>query len=150
MKKLFNLNQVLNFGKKFNKILKAGDVMLFKGDLGTGKSTIIRKIIKSFVGSNVEVNSPTFNVVQIYETKYFNLWHFDLYRINNISEIQELGIEEAFNKGVSLIEWPEHLSFLKPKEYILISLQYDKKNQNKRLVNAYATPKWKFRIKHII
>jgi tRNA threonylcarbamoyladenosine biosynthesis protein TsaE len=95
---------------RFASLLEAGDVVLLKGDLGAGKSTFARALIQGFCGENTEVPSPTFTLVQTYETKAFPIWHFDLYRLKNPEEIYELGIEEAMHHGVCLIEWPERLA----------------------------------------
>ena len=104
--------------------LKPGDVILLKGELGAGKSTFARALIQALCGEHTEVPSPTFTLVQTYEAPHFVLWHFDLYRLEHVEEIHELGIEEAYATGVCLIEWPERLGTALPKEYIEIEINY--------------------------
>lgn len=110
--------------RKVALCLRPGDVVLLKGDLGAGKTTFARALIQTLCGEEREVPSPTFTLVQTYEAPDFTLWHFDLYRLNGGEEIYELGIEEAYNDGVSLIEWPERLGVNLPRDYLEIELRY--------------------------
>lgn len=114
--------------------LKPCDVILLKGELGAGKSTFARALIQALCGAHTEVPSPTFTLLQTYETPKFVLWHFDLYRLNHPEEIYELGIEEAYAAGVSLIEWPERLGSFLPHEYLEIELRYGH-DENERIIN---------------
>jgi tRNA threonylcarbamoyladenosine biosynthesis protein TsaE len=116
-----------------SRLLHPGDVILLKGDLGTGKSTFARALIQSLCGEKTEVPSPTFTLVQTYETPKFVLWHFDLYRLEHSQEIYELGIEEAYASGVCLIEWPERLGSSVPKVYLEIELSYGN-DENERIL----------------
>lgn len=116
-----------------SRLLHPGDVILLKGDLGAGKSTFARALIQSLCGENTEVPSPTFTLVQTYETPEFVLWHFDLYRLEHSQEIYELGIEEAYASGVCLIEWPERLGPSLPKVYLEIELSYGN-DENERIL----------------
>ena len=95
-------------GATLAKTLKAGDFIALYGDLGAGKTTLARAIIRGFLGENIEVPSPTFTLVQTYETPLFSIYHFDLYRIKSPDEIWELGWEDI-GAGVTLVEWPERL-----------------------------------------
>src|SRR3990167_7257378 len=110
-------------GKVASRLLP-GDIILLKGELGAGKTTFVRALIQALCGLETEVPSPTFTLVQTYETPRFLLWHFDLYRLKHPEEIFELGIEEAYGSGVSLIEWPERLGANLPKDYLGIELSY--------------------------
>ncbi|MBY0272893.1 MAG: tRNA (adenosine(37)-N6)-threonylcarbamoyltransferase complex ATPase subunit type 1 TsaE [Alphaproteobacteria bacterium] len=104
--------------------LRPGDVVLLRGELGAGKSTFARALIQALCGEETIVPSPTFTLVQTYEASEFTLWHFDLYRLNSPEEVYELGIEEALQRGVCLIEWPDRLGSHLPKIYREIELQY--------------------------
>jgi tRNA threonylcarbamoyladenosine biosynthesis protein TsaE len=89
------------------------DIIALKGDLGSGKTTFARAFIRA-CGNQEEVPSPTFTLVQVYDARPTAIWHFDLYRIRVPEEAWELGIEDAFITGISLIEWPERLGPLLP------------------------------------
>lgn len=103
-------------------ILRRGDVIALAGDLGAGKTTFARAVIRALAGEETEVPSPTFTLVQTYVTPAGTIWHFDLYRIDAPDEVWELGIEDAFAGGIALIEWPERLGDLIPADHLRISL----------------------------
>ena len=90
-------------------LLRRGDVIALGGDLGAGKTAFSRGLIRAFGQPELEVPSPTFTLVQIYDLPTFELWHFDLYRLESPEDALELDIEEAFATSVSLIEWPDRL-----------------------------------------
>ncbi len=105
------------------KITQKGDIFLLEGDLGAGKTTFARFFIRSFLGDEAQIPSPTFTLAQTYVTPQFLIWHFDLYRIEDEDELQELGLEEALSSGVSLIEWPERLGSQKPTRCITFKFE---------------------------
>jgi tRNA threonylcarbamoyladenosine biosynthesis protein TsaE len=100
-------------------LAKPGDVIALKGELGSGKTFFAR----AFIGEE-DVPSPTFTLVQIYDRPRGRVWHFDLYRLDAPEQAIELGIEEAFAGGISLIEWPERLGSLVPAERLEIRLSF--------------------------
>ncbi len=107
--------------KRFAEVLKPGDVLGLEGDLGAGKTAFARALIQA-LGSVEEVPSPTFTLIQTYELPALVVWHVDLYRIEDESELQELGLEEAFEEALTIIEWPERLGSQMPADYINIHM----------------------------
>ena len=93
-----------------------GCIITLSGPLGGGKTTFARYLIQSILGVNAEVTSPTFNIIQIYENLNFNIYHMDFYRLSSEEKNLELDLDEAFQEGVSIIEWPERLAKLIPKQ----------------------------------
>lgn len=128
------------------KIAKKGDIFLLKGDLGSGKTTFSRFFIQSFLGEKEEVPSPTFTILQTYFAKEFVIWHLDLYRIKDSSELIELGVEDAFYEGVSLIEWPERLGSYKPKKFLSLLFNVEK---DERTVTIDAFGEWDRRLNDV-
>ena len=119
--KLSNLDTTKKFAILISTIIDKGCVVLLKGELGIGKTTFSKFFIDALVpGSNV--TSPTFCLVNVYEGKKFEVWHYDLYRITHPEEIYELGIEEALKSGVAIIEWPEIIENIIPNNKVIISL----------------------------
>lgn len=99
--------------------LSAGDVVCLYGDLGMGKSVFARGLIRALTGDpQQEVPSPTFTLVQTYDSARGEIWHFDLYRLKEPEEVYELGWEEALGSAISIIEWPGRLGGLLPPDRI--------------------------------
>lgn len=105
-------------------VLRAGDVVALRGELGAGKTTFARALIRTLCETPDEVPSPTFTLLQTYAAAEFEIWHFDLYRLARPEDAFELGIEEAFAGGVTLIEWPERLGRFLPANRLEIHLEY--------------------------
>lgn len=108
-------------GERLAGVLAAGDVVRLEGGLGAGKSTLARALIRRLTGV-AEAPSPTFTLVETYETPDFLLWHFDLYRLEKPEEVWELGLEEALDGGALLIEWPERIEGMLPEEALTVRL----------------------------
>ena len=108
-------------GKKLAGIAKKGDIFALFGTLGMGKSVLSRAFIQSLTEAD-EVPSPTFTLVQSYDAKDFEIFHFDLYRLKSAEEIFEIGMEEALYQGVSLVEWPENMQGYLPKDIFKVEI----------------------------
>lgn len=108
--------------KALAPLLRPGDVLALGGDLGAGKTSFARALINALPGPEEEVPSPTFTLVQLYERGPLEVWHVDLYRLEDPEDALELGLEEAFAEAVTLIEWPERLGPLLPARALKIAL----------------------------
>ncbi len=116
-----NEDETKEFGKALAAFAKKGDVFALFGTLGMGKSVLARAFIQNFIGDS-EVPSPTFTLLQTYEAPDFEIFHFDLYRIKSAEEIFELGMEDALQGGVCLIEWPEKMGAYLPKNVFKLEI----------------------------
>jgi tRNA threonylcarbamoyladenosine biosynthesis protein TsaE len=105
--------------------LRPGDVVGLQGELGSGKTTLARAILRAAAGDHaLIVPSPTFTLVEVYETPQGTFWHFDLYRLEAPEQVFELGWEDALAEGIVLIEWPQRLGGLLPK-HLSVTLEVD-------------------------
>jgi tRNA threonylcarbamoyladenosine biosynthesis protein TsaE len=100
-----------------------GDVYLLEGTLGAGKSVFARAFVRALCGADTDVPSPTFTLVQTYDSAKGTLWHFDLYRLNDPEEIYDIGWEEALSGGILLVEWPQRLGSFIPHRSKRISIE---------------------------
>ena len=121
-----------------------GDIIALKGDLGTGKTVFARAFIRA-CGNQDEVPSPTFTLVQVYDVGPTVIWHFDLYRIRAPEEAWELGIEDAFITGISLIEWPERLGPLLPDRRLELGFTFGDR-PNARRIAVDPGKEWEARL----
>ncbi|MEM1086595.1 MAG: tRNA (adenosine(37)-N6)-threonylcarbamoyltransferase complex ATPase subunit type 1 TsaE [Pseudomonadota bacterium] len=101
-----NLEATAGLANRLVPFLKAGDVIALHGGLGAGKTTFCRSLISALLGTETEVPSPTYTLVQTYEGHTHPIFHFDLYRLENPAEVFELGWDETVD-GIALIEWPD-------------------------------------------
>ena len=97
----------LAFGRDLAKVLRVGDVVTLSGALSAGKTTLVRGLLKA-LGHAGEVPSPSFAIVQPYESLKLPVWHVDLYRIDDPSDLVELGLDDIRADGVLIVEWPEN------------------------------------------
>jgi len=112
---IFTEDDTVALAAKLSKILHAGDVVALWGNLGAGKSAFCRGVIRALTSPDEEVPSPTFTLVQVYEPEQTApIWHFDLYRLEDPDEVWELGLEDARDEAISLIEWPSRMGRLLP------------------------------------
>ncbi|ABV74394.1 hypothetical protein A1C_00305 [Rickettsia akari str. Hartford] len=131
MHTLNNEAETKKLAKLFAQSLKPNDIVLLNGNLGAGKTFFCREIIKHFCGETTSIISPTFNLLQTYKASNFTIYHYDLYRLKSPEEIYELGLEEALNCNLILIEWSEIIKHLLSQPLIEVNLEV--LDENKRL-----------------
>ena len=132
------------------KLLNLGDLILLTGNLGVGKTTFIKYTINSLQRINKqrisEVPSPTFNITNEYQIKKILIKHYDLYRIKNEKELNNLAIQENLKKQITLVEWPEIVKKLKIKNSISLIFKYNKNfteryltiiSNNRKIINEF-------------
>ncbi|PKU21505.1 tRNA (adenosine(37)-N6)-threonylcarbamoyltransferase complex ATPase subunit type 1 TsaE [Telmatospirillum siberiense] len=123
----------------------AGDVIALEGDLGSGKTALARAFIRALTGPEEEVPSPTFTLAQLYDCENATIWHFDLYRLEKPEDALELGIEDAFAEGISLIEWPDRLGGWLPADRLTVALSSGT-GAGSRRVRLTGGPAWTTRL----
>ena len=122
---------VYNLGRILADYVRPGVVFCLSGDLGSGKTTLARAIIRNACNNDGEIPSPTFNLVQSYEVGAgFEIWHLDLYRLNSIEEAIMLGLEEALIEHCCIIEWPGLIKQIIPTHSIHIQLDFQDINSS--------------------
>jgi tRNA threonylcarbamoyladenosine biosynthesis protein TsaE len=110
-------------GRALARRLRPRDVVALQGGLGVGKTTLARAILRAAAGDPaLVVPSPTFTLVEVYDTSRGTFWHFDLYRLEGPDQVFELGWEEARAEGIALVEWAERLGRLLPRERLTVML----------------------------
>jgi tRNA threonylcarbamoyl adenosine modification protein YjeE len=121
--------------------LRAGDAVALKGELGVGKTTLARAILRA-LGVDDEVPSPSFTLVQEYETAGLRILHCDLYRITDCAELAELGIEEALCESAVLIEWPERAQSRIPHNALWIEMEISGESERRMAISG--PERWSF------
>lgn len=118
----WSAKETLLLGSRFGKSCKAGDVILLNGDLGAGK-TVFSKGIGEGLGIAEPISSPTFTILQVYEGGRLPFYHFDVYRIADIEEMEEIGYEDYFyGDGVCLIEWAGQIQEILPDKAVTVTV----------------------------
>ena len=126
-----------NFGREFAKNLRGGQVFALVGEVGCGKTEFVRGILAGIAADNpqfpeIVVSSPTFSIVNSYETPKFNIYHFDFYRIKNVNELFEIGFDEYFTENsVVFIEWADMFLEALPKNFETIKFEATGENERK-------------------
>ena len=148
MKKTFVSNGPLEteeLASALKENLQNGDIILLKGEIGAGKSLFARSLIQSAMDQVEEVPSPTFTIVQTYETKLGSIWHADLYRLTDQSEIFELGLIDAFVSEIVIVEWPERLGHLEPQDALTVEIII-LENDKREVIFSTNSCMWKARL----
>ncbi|WP_313757979.1 tRNA (adenosine(37)-N6)-threonylcarbamoyltransferase complex ATPase subunit type 1 TsaE [Tissierella sp.] len=131
--RLEGLKETKEFGIKLGSILKSGDIVCLNGELGAGKTTLTKSIGLG-LGVTDYITSPTFALINEYNGRV-PVYHFDVYRLENVEEIYDLGFDEYFyGKGVCIIEWAEKIERLLPKERVILDIEKGKA-LDERIIN---------------
>jgi len=141
---LSGLEATRSLARRMAPALAACDVIGLAGPLGAGKTTFARALIEALAeaggtGPVGEVPSPTFTLVQVYETSAAPVWHFDLYRLEHPGDALELGIEEAFAYAISIIEWPERLGDWMPGSWLELGIQRDRDGARHAVIRGHGS-----------
>lgn len=124
--------------------LAPGDLVALRGDLGAGKSALCRALIRAVTEEDAEVPSPTFTLVQTYETDIGPVWHFDLYRLSGPDEVTELGWDEACAEAVLLVEWPDRLGPLLPADRLDVAMSFAGPSERRATLTGHGV--WEARL----
>ena len=116
--------------------LNIGDVLVLTGDLGSGKTKFTEGILDYF-GFSGEISSPTFTIVNEHTSDKINVYHFDVYRLEDSDEFLAIGGDEYFEKGISIIEWGEIIEDVLPSDAIKIEFSRDLEHENERILKIY-------------
>jgi tRNA threonylcarbamoyladenosine biosynthesis protein TsaE len=130
--------------------LLPGEVLLLSGDIGTGKTHFARHLIQSLQDVPEDVPSPSFTLVQSYETHLGEVWHADLYRISSPAEAEELGLSDAFDTSICLVEWPDRLGEAVPPDALFVQFDLGDKETDRVLTFNWAASRWAKRLKAAI
>jgi tRNA threonylcarbamoyl adenosine modification protein YjeE len=134
-----DLAATATLGVRIADQLRKGDTVALCGDLGAGKTTLARAILTS-LGVGEHVPSPTFTLVQNYETPKLSISHYDLYRLKSAPEMEELGLDEALEFGAALIEWPERAGAYLPPDRLTVELSA---HQDERRALLSGPARWR-------
>lgn len=137
-----NENDTKKFAKSLASHLEKQDIIVLTGDLGCGKTKFTEGILSYFDLEN-EISSPTFTIVNEYKKNDIAIYHFDVYRLEDVSEFYEIGGEEYFEKGICLIEWGELIEDALPKNYLHITFKKDLQEETIRILTINTNiKKW--------
>ncbi|MFQ5971480.1 MAG: tRNA (adenosine(37)-N6)-threonylcarbamoyltransferase complex ATPase subunit type 1 TsaE [Alphaproteobacteria bacterium] len=131
-KEVVGTGEMLQLAASLAPRLEARDFVGLRGELGAGKTTFARGVIRA-LGGGEDVPSPTFTLVQVYDTRSAPVWHFDLYRLAHPEDVYELGFEEARAEAIALVEWPERLGPLLPGDRIDVLIDYTNDPKKRRV-----------------
>ena len=130
-------NDTKKLAMKMASMLKKGDLIVLCGELGSGKTKFTEGFLTYF-GLENEISSPTFTIVNEYKKDDINIYHFDVYRLEDSSEFYAIGGDEYFENGICLIQWGELIEDALPNEYIKIDFSRDDSNENERILNIQS------------
>ena len=142
-KYLHSPDETASLARDLGAVLVAGDTVLLSGDVGAGKTHFARALIQSLLAVPEDVPSPTFTLVQVYDAASGDeIWHADLYRLSDPSETEELGLTDAMEQAICLIEWPDRLAALRPEDALDITLAATDGEDHRILSATWSDPRW--------
>lgn len=130
----YNECETKNLARKIASKLNIGDIIVLSGELGSGKTKFTEGFL-SYFGLENEISSPTFTIVNEYKNNKITIFHFDVYRLEDIDEFYAIGGDEYFNSGICIIEWGELIKEALPQDYIEIVFKKDSSNDDIRHLN---------------
>ena len=145
-----NENETAAFAKSLGAILKAQDIVTLNGTLGAGKTAFARALIRGLCGETTEVTSPTFNLLLTYDSERGPIYHYDFYRLEDPEEVWELDIEEAYDIGITLIEWVSNLQDLAPEMSLDVTISIPEGgDEGARVITLTGPEKWQDRLRNL-
>ena len=129
--------------------LRSGDVILLSGPVGAGKSHFARSLILALLDTPEDVPSPTYTLVQTYPGRSGEIWHSDLYRLSDTSEVEELGLLDAFDNAICLVEWPDRLGDLAPSTALTLDFAPGLDEETRHLALSWSDPRWTARLEDL-
>ena len=126
-----NSSETMKFASELASTLHVGDVVVLSGELGAGKTKFTEGFLKYF-GLDNQISSPTFSIVNEYKKDNIHIYHFDVYRLEDVDEFYAIGGEEYFSSGICIIEWREIIEEALPNNYIKITFEKDISDENLR------------------
>lgn len=134
---------------RLGSVLRAGDTLLLEGPIGAGKTLFARSLIQSRLIVPEDVPSPTFTLVQTYMAPEYEIWHADLYRLGHPQDVVELGLTDAFDTAICLVEWPDRLGQLAPQTALTLRFSTIDDENVRVLDAAWSDPTWTARLKDV-
>lgn len=142
--------QTARIAARLAPLLRAGDCLLLDGPVGAGKTHFARHLVQSLLPAPEDVPSPTYTLVQTYDTTAGPLWHADLYRLTALDEIGELGLIDAFETAICVVEWPDRLGTLAPRDALRLRFSHDDDRPDTRhIALGWSDDGWTDRIEEI-
>lgn len=135
-------DQTCALARRLGAYVGAGDVLLLEGGIGAGKTHFARCLIQSLLAEPEDIPSPTFTLVQSYEGTGVEIWHADLYRLSSPAEIEELGLIDAFEDCLCLVEWPDRLADLIPDKSLWLDFSIPQSEGVRALTLTWSSPRW--------
>lgn len=133
---IFSEEETQTLAQRLAMVLCAGDCLTLQGDLGAGKTTFVQALVRAIAPQMVAVSSPTFTLLQTYDVvvqgqQQAVLWHYDLYRLDDEDDIEQLALDDALESGITVIEWPELVLSWLPESRISIVIEFGETTTNR-------------------